>query len=195
MSAKQLIQLTLLIMFPLIGYSEIDLLAFQNRCHSYLKSKVLCDCLANDATLMSLYDKAEQQQSERLKQQFYQQMLLIKQKCIAKFDKNEMTQYRNIQIIHSGLAQAASAKITVAEYYIQNNKLPNSNAEANYQPFAATKNVHSVTIGNQGHIYIKLKNMSGGDLIVLTPTVQEGRFRWHCNHNHTTVDKTLLPNC
>lgn len=83
--------------------------------------------------------------------------------------------------VTEGLNMAASAKLAVSETAITNNAMPATQAATGYVSPAATTNVQSIAIGNNGVITITYTATAGGGTIILQPTLQaNGDVTWTC---------------
>ncbi|KTD43647.1 pilin [Legionella quateirensis] len=90
--------------------------------------------------------------------------------------------------VTEGLELASSAKLAVSETTITNNALPATQAATGYVSPAATPNVASIAIADQGIITITYTAAAGGGTIVMTPVLQgNGDVTWTCTGG------TLLP--
>lgn len=92
--------------------------------------------------------------------------------------------YQNYTIrarVSEGLGMASSAKLAVSETAIANNALPATQAATGYTSPAATANVASIVIGNNGLITVTYTAAAGGGTITMQPTLQaNGDITWDC---------------
>lgn len=80
-----------------------------------------------------------------------------------------------------GLHLAAPAKIAVADYVINNHKLPSNQESTGYRSPSPTSNVKSITIGDKGIITITYTPSAGDGTIVVVPTIEpNGYITWDC---------------
>lgn len=89
--------------------------------------------------------------------------------------------------VTEGLNLASAAQLAVNEYTLTNNQLPVNAIDVQYTSPAATSNVISIVMGNQGVITINYALDAGNGTIVLRPTLQIGALQWDCTGG------TLLP--
>ena len=92
--------------------------------------------------------------------------------------------YQNYAIrarVTEGMGLASAAKFAVADVTQSNNTLPTTQTETGYVTPAATENVSSITIADQGVITIRFTSAAGGGTIVLTPSLSTtGDLTWNC---------------
>ena len=99
--------------------------------------------------------------------------------------------------VTEGLNLASAAKLAVSETAISNNALPATQAATGYTTPAATNNVTSVAIADDGTaaITITYTAAAGGGTIIMTPTLQaNGDVTWVCTGG-TLIDKYRPANC
>ncbi len=92
--------------------------------------------------------------------------------------------------VTEGLQLASSAQLAVSETAITNNALPATQAATGYTSPAATPNVNSIAISNDGLavITVTYTATAGGGTLTLTPTLTaNGDVTWVCSVG------TLLP--
>ena len=83
--------------------------------------------------------------------------------------------------VTEGLTMASSAKTAVSETATTSNALPADQAATGWTSPAATTNVTSVTVGNNGVITITYTAAAGGGTMLLTPTLTaNGDVTWVC---------------
>ncbi|KTD50152.1 type IV pilus assembly protein PilA [Legionella quinlivanii] len=83
--------------------------------------------------------------------------------------------------VAEGLSLASSAKHAVSETTQTRNALPATQAATGYVSPAATANVSSIAIGNNGLITITYTPAAGNGTIILQPTLQaNGDLTWSC---------------
>lgn len=86
--------------------------------------------------------------------------------------------------VTEGLNLASSAKLAVSETAITNNALPATQAATGYTSPAATPNVTSIAIADDGTaaITITYTAAAGNGTIIMTPTLQpaNGDITWIC---------------
>ena len=98
--------------------------------------------------------------------------------------------------VTEGFNLASTAKLAVSETAITNNALPSNQGETGYTSPAATDNVSSITIGDQGVITIVYTPRAGAGTIVLTPVLEKtgGDMTWDCKKG--TLEAKYRPsNC
>ena len=99
--------------------------------------------------------------------------------------------------VTEGLNLSSAAKLAVSETAISNNALPATQAATGYTTPAATNNVTSVAIADDGTaaITITYTAAAGGGTIIMTPTLQaNGDVTWVCTGG-TLIDKYRPANC
>ncbi|AHE66483.1 prepilin-type N-terminal cleavage/methylation domain protein [Legionella oakridgensis ATCC 33761 = DSM 21215] len=100
--------------------------------------------------------------------------------------------------VTEGLNLAAAAKLAVSETAISNNALPANQAATGYTSPAATNNVASIAIANDGTAAITVTYVAaigGGGTIILTPTLTaNGDVTWTCTGG-TLADRFRPANC
>ncbi len=98
--------------------------------------------------------------------------------------------------VTEGFNLASTAKLAVSETAMSLNALPSSQAETGYTSPAATANVSSIMIGDQGVITITYTSVAGGGTLVLTPTMEKvgGEITWDCKGG-TLASKYRPANC
>jgi len=99
--------------------------------------------------------------------------------------------------VTEGLNLASSAKLAVSETAISNNALPATQAATGYVSPAATANVTSIAVANDGTaaITVTYTAAAGGGTILMAPTLQaNGDVTWDCTGG-TLVDKYRPANC
>lgn len=100
--------------------------------------------------------------------------------------------------VTEGLNLAAAAKLAVSETAISNNALPANQAATGYTSPAATNNVASIAIANDGTAAITVTYVNaigGGGTIILTPTLTaNGDVTWTCTGG-TLADRFRPANC
>lgn len=86
--------------------------------------------------------------------------------------------------VTEGLQLASSAQLAISESAITNNALPANQAATGYTSPAATANVASISISNDGLsvITISYTPVAGGGTVLLTPTLTaNGDVTWACS--------------
>lgn len=89
--------------------------------------------------------------------------------------------WTNRSKITEGLSLGSQAKGAVAEHFARTGRLPDSNAEAGYEPPKELRYVESLQIGPKGVITITMgKNVGGGGQLYLTPAPAGANLDWKC---------------
>jgi type IV pilus assembly protein PilA len=99
--------------------------------------------------------------------------------------------------VTEGLNLASAAKLAVSETAISNNALPATQAATGFTSPAATANVTSIAVANDGTaaITVTYTAAAGNGTIILAPTLTaNGDVTWDCTGG-TLVDKYRPANC
>lgn len=99
--------------------------------------------------------------------------------------------------VTEGLQMASSAQLAVSETTITNNALPATQVATGYTSPAATANVASIAISNDGLavITITYNANAGGGTVLLTPTLTaNGDVTWACTVG-TELTKYVPASC
>lgn len=91
-----------------------------------------------------------------------------------------------------GLNLAYAAELAVTESTFNQSALPATQLETGYITPAATPNVASITIGNQGRITISYTAQAGNGTIIMIPTLDPVKaIHWDCTGG--TLDSRYRP--
>ena len=104
--------------------------------------------------------------------------------------------------VSTGLVLTSAIKLSVHEYFMKNNRFPESNGEAGLHPpeHYSDAHVRSVSINTTplpGTISIAYKGagaISEGDTLLLVPTETSSGIRWKCT-SFTLLGNLLPANC
>lgn len=98
--------------------------------------------------------------------------------------------------VTEGLSRASAAKLAISETTITNSALPATQAATGYTSPAATTNVTSIVIGNNGVITITFTAAAGGGTLLMTPTLRaNGDLTWDCKTGGSLLTKYRPASC
>ena len=101
--------------------------------------------------------------------------------------------------LSTGLQAAASFKVQIAEYYMMNNRFPNSNESLNLPSPRQFKTdiIRSITVSQGGKITVVYTEKSGQDkgAITLKPSVKHDQINWSCQTRDYANIQNFMPTC